>query len=148
MAVESSIGVHAIASMRRMFGDDSVDSALKRINEWERSIVQRAEQARSIAARASEMSATARSHDGLVEVTVGAEGHLVQLNLDERIRQQPAADTARTVMAALRTAKDDLIRQFETATAETVGTDSETGRMLTESLRRRLGLPTETSGEK
>jgi DNA-binding protein YbaB len=140
--------VRGSASMPRMFGDESVDGALERIDEWERSISRRAEQAQTLALRTSGMSATARSRDGLVEVTVGAEGQLSQLHLDERTRKQSAAVTARAIMDTLQAAKDDLIRQFEMATAETVGADSETGRMLTESLRRRLGSPAESSGER
>lgn len=125
--------------MPRMFGDESMDGALERIDEWERSISRRAEQAQALARRTSGMSATARSRDGLVEVTVGAEGQLAELHLDERTRQRSAAATARTIMETVQAAKLDLIRQFEAATAETVGADSETGRTLTESLRRRLG---------
>ena len=125
--------------MRRMCGDESVDSALERIDEWERSAAERAEQARALALRTAGMTATARSQDGLVEVTVGAEGQLQRLHLDERTRRQSAAATARAVLATIRAAQDDLIRQFAQATADTVGPDSETGRALTESLRRRLG---------
>lgn len=85
------------------------------------------------------MSATVRSHDGMVEVTVGSGGSVERLHLDERTRRQPAAETARTIIETLEAAKTELIRQFDEATAETVGADSETGRMLMASLRNRLG---------
>jgi hypothetical protein len=129
-----------------MFSDETLDSALERIDDWERSIADRAERARALALRASGLSATARSRDGFVEVTVGAEGQLVRLRLDERTRQQPSAATANSIMETLQAAKDQLISQFEEATAETVGPDSETGRALTEALSRRLGPPTEPTG--
>ncbi|GID98209.1 YbaB/EbfC family nucleoid-associated protein [Amorphoplanes digitatis] len=122
-----------------MFDDESASEALERIDDWERSIARRAEQAQALARRAAEMSATARSRDGLVEVTVGAEGQIARLHLDEQTRQQPAAATARQIMQTLRAARAQLIRQFDEVTAETVGADSETGRMLTAGLRRRLG---------
>ncbi|GID26293.1 YbaB/EbfC family nucleoid-associated protein [Paractinoplanes brasiliensis] len=132
-----------------MFGDDTLDSALARIDDWERSIADRAERARALALRTSDLSATARSRDGLVEVTVGAEGQLLQLRLDERTRQQSSATTANSIMETLQAAKDQLLREFEEATAETVGPDSETGRALTEALRRRLGPPAEpTNGHR
>ncbi|TDO38929.1 YbaB/EbfC DNA-binding family protein [Paractinoplanes brasiliensis] len=135
--------------MRGMFGDDTLDSALARIDDWERSIADRAERARALALRTSDLSATARSRDGLVEVTVGAEGQLLQLRLDERTRQQSSATTANSIMETLQAAKDQLLREFEEATAETVGPDSETGRALTEALRRRLGPPAEpTNGHR
>lgn len=100
-----------------------------------------------MALRASALSATARSRDGLVEVTVCAEGQLVRLRLDERTRQQSSAATASAIMETLQAAKDHLLRKFEEATVETVGLDSETGRALAEALRRRLRPPTEPTGE-
>ncbi|UQU64321.1 YbaB/EbfC family nucleoid-associated protein [Couchioplanes caeruleus] len=130
-----------------MFGDESVDSALERIEQWQQSMAQRAEQAQTLAQRTSALTATARSRDDLVTVTVGPEGQLTQLHLDERTRRQSAAATARAIMEALQAAKDALVMKFEAATAETVGADSETGRMLNESLRRRLGMPLESSDE-
>jgi DNA-binding protein YbaB len=141
------MGMRGFVSMRGMFDEESADSALKRIDAWERSAAKRAEQAQDLALRTSEMSATVRSRDGLVEVSIGAEGQLTNVNLDERTRQQPAATTARTIMETLEAARAKLIRQFDAATAETLGADSETGRMLVESLRRRLGPPTEAPGE-
>jgi hypothetical protein len=142
-----AVGVHDFASMRGMFGDDTLDSALEQIHDWERSIADRTEQARAFALRASDLSATARSRDGLVEVTVGAEGQLARLRLDERTRQQSSVATARSVMETLQAAKGDLVRQFEEAAAGTVDPGSETGRALTEALRRRLGPPAESTGE-
>ncbi|XVU26110.1 YbaB/EbfC family nucleoid-associated protein [Actinoplanes sp. CA-054009] len=131
-----------------MFGDESTDNnALDRVDEWEHSMAQHAAQIQALTSRAAELSATARSHDSLVEVSIGMEGQLTRLHLDERIRQQPADTTARSIMQALRAAKEDLLRQFETATAETVGSETETGRMLIESQRRWLAPPMDPSGD-
>jgi DNA-binding protein YbaB len=102
-------------------------------------MAQRAEKARELARRTAEISVTARSRDGLVEVTVGPEGQIVHLHLDERIRQQSAATTAQKILDTLVAAKADLIQRYHEATAETVGPDSETGRALMSSLRKRLG---------
>ncbi|MFF5080378.1 YbaB/EbfC family nucleoid-associated protein [Actinoplanes sp. NPDC000266] len=121
-----------------MFGDESVDSALARVDAWEHSMARRAEQAQALTRRASAMSATAHSRDGLVEVTINAEGQLTRLHLDEATRRQSAEATTRSILETLRAAKEDLFRQFEAATTETVGAESETGRMLLESQRRRL----------
>jgi DNA-binding protein YbaB len=121
-----------------MFDELSADDALQRIDEWEQSIARRAELARSLAAQTAELTATARSRDGLVEVTIGSDGQVRGIDLDERTRQQSAAATSRTIMETLRAANADLLRQFEEATAATVGAESETGRMLVAGLRRRL----------
>jgi hypothetical protein len=127
------------AMLPGMFDDHSLNAALHRIEEWERSAAQRAEQAQEFARRAGQISATARSPDGLVEVTVGAEGQIQRLHLEERIRQQPASKSADQILATVRAAQVKLVREFDEVTAQTVGGDSETGRMLKESLRKRLG---------
>jgi DNA-binding protein YbaB len=126
-----------------MFDGESADEALERIDEWERSLGRRAEQAQELARRTAELTATARSRDGLVEVTVGAEGRVERIHLDERTRQQPAETTARDLMRTLRAANALLLKQFQEATAETVGVDTETGRTLMAGLRKRLGEPDE-----
>jgi DNA-binding protein YbaB len=124
-----------------MFDGESADEALERIDQWERSLGRRAEQARELARRTAELTATAHSRDGLIEVTVGAEGRVESIHLDEGIRRQPAEDTERILMETLRAATASLFRQFEAATADTLGVDNETGRMLMAGLRKRLGEP-------
>jgi DNA-binding protein YbaB len=123
-----------------MFSDESASSALQRIDQWEQSMARRAEQARELTRRVAEVSATAHSRDGLVEVTVGPEGQIQHLSLDEQTRQQPAAATAEKILETLGDAQAKLIRRLDKVTVETVGADSETGRMLMDSLRRRLGI--------
>lgn len=122
-----------------VFDGESAGEALERIDEWERSLSRRAEQAQELARRTADLTATARSRDGLVEVTVGAEGRVERIHLDERTRQQPAETTARDLMETLRAATALLFKQFQEATADTVGAETETGQMLIAGLRKRLG---------
>jgi DNA-binding protein YbaB len=126
-----------------MFDGESAGDALERIDEWERSLSRCAEQAQELARRTAALTATVRSRDGLVEVTVGAEGRVERIHLDERTRQQSAEVTARDLMETLRAATASLLRQFQEAAAETVGAETETGRMLIAGLRKRLGEPDE-----
>jgi DNA-binding protein YbaB len=121
--------------------DDGIgDPALARIEQWERGFEERAAQARVLAERTSGLSATAREGDGMVEVTVGSGGQVADLRLDEEIRRQPAATTARQILAAITSAKASLVRDFAQATAETVGLESATGQAVMNSLNVRLGL--------
>jgi hypothetical protein len=69
-----------------MFDGESADEALERIDEWERSLGRRAEQAQELARRTAELTATARSRDGLVEVTVDTEtGRTLMAGLRKRL---------------------------------------------------------------
>jgi DNA-binding protein YbaB len=122
-----------------MFDGEAAGEALERIDEWERSVARRAEQAQELARRTAELTATARSRDGLVEVAVGAEGRIKHIHLDERTRQQSAEATSRALMETLRAASASLLAQYHEITAETVGAETETGRMLMGALRKRLG---------
>lgn len=121
--------------------EEPASEAMARIDDWERTFEQRAEQARALAQRTTDLTATARSRDGLVEVSVNSNGQVAGLRLDEGIRHQSAETTSRTILHTLRSAKAELMKQFAAVTAETVGAETETGRALMASLQTRLGSP-------
>jgi hypothetical protein len=77
-----------------------------------------------LAERTSQLSATVREAVGLIEVTVGSNGQVTNLGLDEKIA----------------TAKVALVRRHGEITAETVGADSTTGRAVFAGLNARLGV--------
>ena len=116
------------------------DASERMIDDWQAGIEERAAQARQLSARLSRLSASMRSNDRMVTVTVGASGDLVGLELDERIRQRPAAETARAIMATLQLARRRLTSAVAEVTAETVGADSATGRAVLASYTSRLGV--------
>ena len=113
-----------------MIDPSDLDSAEQWVDDWQAGFEERAAQARELAARLSELSVTARSEDGLVEVTVGASGALVGLELEEGIRRRPAAETAQEILATLGAAQTAMTKAATEVTAQTVGADSETGRAV------------------
>jgi hypothetical protein len=115
------------------------EAAERMIDDWQTGIEARAAQAKELSARLSRLSARVRSDDRLIAVTVGASGDLVGLELDERTRQRPAAETARVILKTLRAAQARLAEAVADATAETVGIDSATGRAVIASYTGRLG---------
>ncbi|MFI7305868.1 YbaB/EbfC family nucleoid-associated protein [Micromonospora aurantiaca] len=123
-----------------MWADEAaLDAAARRLDEWESSLTDRAARARDLSARTQALTGTARSADGLVEVTVDTSGLLTGLRLDERVRQHSAAHTARQILAVTRDARADLLRQLTAATTETLGADDPAARAIVESHQRRLG---------
>ena len=122
-----------------MFDGRDFDAAERMIDDWQAGIEDRAVRARELSARLSRLSARVRSADRLVTVTVGASGDLVGLELDERTRQRPAAETAGAILKTLRAAQAKLTEAVADATAETVGADSATGRAVLASYTGRLG---------
>jgi phenylpyruvate tautomerase PptA (4-oxalocrotonate tautomerase family) len=113
-----------------MFDGRDLDEAEQLVDDWQAGIEARAAQTRELAARLGALTATARSDDELISVTVGASGATTDLVLKEGIRDQPADETARAILATMRAAQAALTEAATEATAETVGADSETGKAI------------------
>lgn len=129
-----------------MFGDRNLDEATGLVDDWQAGIEARAAGARELASRLGALTGSARSDDGLVSVTVGATGAITSLELREGIRDRPAADTARAVLATVRAAQASLTAAATAVTADTVGADSETGKAVIASYvtRQAAGTPDST----
>jgi hypothetical protein len=113
-----------------MFDGRDLDEAEQLVDDWQAGIEARAAQTRELAARLGALTATAKSDDELISVTVGASGAPTDLTLKEEIRERPAAETARAILATIRKAQAALTAAATKATAETVGADSETGKAI------------------
>jgi DNA-binding protein YbaB len=120
-----------------VFDPSHLDAAERMVDDWQAGFEERACQARELAAQLSLLTATARSEDGLIEVTVGSAGTLVGLELEEGIRRRPAAETAREILIVLAAAQAAMTEAATEVTAETVGADSETGRAVISSFTAR-----------
>ncbi|MBM7489121.1 hypothetical protein JOD64_000343 [Micromonospora luteifusca] len=121
-----------------MWADDAaLDAAQRRLDEWESSLAEQAERAKTLSARMQGLTGTARNPDRSAEVTVDSAGLLIDLRLDERIRQQSAAHTARQILETTRAAGADLLRQVSEAAVEALGDDAR-ARAIIDSYRSRL----------
>ncbi|MEV6693884.1 YbaB/EbfC family DNA-binding protein [Micromonospora sp. NPDC051196] len=139
MTATSPVVGGEVAGEGRMWADEAaLDATQRRLDEWEASFADRAQRASALAARVGALTGTAHNADGSVEVTVDSAGLLVDLRLDERVRQQSAAHTARQVLATTRAAQADLLRRITAATTETLGEDNPAATALLDSYRRRL----------
>ncbi|MFG2050899.1 YbaB/EbfC family DNA-binding protein [Micromonospora sp. NPDC048935] len=129
-----------------MWADDAaLDAAERRLDEWESSLAERAERAKTLSATMREMTGTARNADRTVDVTVDSAGLLIDLRLDERIRQQPAAHTARQILETTTAARADLLRQVSDAATQSLGDDA-SAQAIVDSYRSRL-LPDQGSND-
>jgi hypothetical protein len=123
-----------------MLGDDLV-GADRWIDDWESTIKERAAQAKGFAERTAGLSATARSTDGSVEVTVDASGGLTKLVLSERIRSRPAHETSDQIVAVLRSAQARLAQRVAEVAEEAGAGD--VGRTIAASYATRFPDPTQ-----
>ncbi|MDG9674587.1 YbaB/EbfC family DNA-binding protein [Micromonospora sp. DH14] len=121
-----------------MWADDAaLDAAERRLDEWESSLAERAERAKALSTTMRNLTGTARNADRTVEVTVDSTGLLIDLTLDEGIRQQPATRTARQILETTAAARADLLRQVSATVGETLGDDS-SAQPIIDSYRSRL----------
>ncbi|WP_247683782.1 YbaB/EbfC family DNA-binding protein [Micromonospora sp. D93] len=125
--------------------DAALDAAERRLDEWEKSLAERAARAKTLSATMRDLTGTARNPDRTVEVTVDSGGLLIDLRLDERIRQQPAAHTARQILETTTAARADLLRQVSDATTQSLGDDA-SAQAIVDSYRSRL-LPDQGSND-
>ncbi|MER6590374.1 YbaB/EbfC family nucleoid-associated protein [Micromonospora purpureochromogenes] len=122
-----------------MWTDEAaLDAAERRLDQWQSDLAERAERAKSLSARIQALTGTATSADRAVTVTVDATGGLLDLRLDEGVRQHSAAHTARLILETTRAARADLLRQVTETTAGTLDRDDPTGQAIVESYRSRL----------
>ncbi|MEU7590478.1 YbaB/EbfC family DNA-binding protein [Micromonospora sp. NPDC049230] len=129
-----------------MWADDAaLDAAEGRLDEWESSLAARAARARTLSATMRDLTGTARNATRTVHVTVDSTGLLIDLRLDELIRQQPAAHTARQIVETTTAARADLLRQVSDAATESFG-DNASAQAIIDSYRGRL-LPDQRSDD-
>ncbi|UQU67838.1 YbaB/EbfC family nucleoid-associated protein [Couchioplanes caeruleus] len=113
-----------------MFHGHDFDAAERIVDGWQEGFERRAARAHDLAGRIGELQASARSADGLVEVTVGSTGELLDLHLDEDVRRLPATQITQRIMVAARAARAELLKKVTVAVDDTVGADTESGRAI------------------
>jgi hypothetical protein len=113
-----------------VFDGNFGDAADQTIDDWQAGFERRAAQARELAGRMEGMTASARSEDRLVEVTVGRSGEVTDLWLDDETRQQPATRTAQQILATITAARATLGEKVQEAVAGTIGAETEAGKAV------------------
>ncbi|WP_328459362.1 YbaB/EbfC family nucleoid-associated protein [Actinoplanes sp. NBC_00393] len=113
-----------------------IDAAEDWLDTWTAGVNDRAARAAQLARRVSDLTARARSHDGSITVVVGANGQVLDLELDDRLRE-----LSRQILRVMREAQHRLNDQVARQVEETVGADSETGRAVLDAFARRFPEP-------
>jgi DNA-binding protein YbaB len=114
------------------------DSADRWIDEWSAEAAAQAERARALSERVAELTVTATSDDGLVEVTVAGSGLVTDIRLADRVNSWRASAIAAEILAVMRRAQAELAGFVADAVADTVGADSPAGRAVVDSFARRF----------
>jgi DNA-binding protein YbaB len=118
-----------------------LDRAQERLQSWAARVSQQTEAAVAMSDRVAGLKSTGETLDGAVRVRVDAAGRLVDLYLDEAVREVPAGELASAVLRAVAAAQHRLSDLVAGAVAATVGTESETGRRWWTATRRSIRIP-------
>jgi DNA-binding protein YbaB len=109
---------------------EDLDAGERWVDDWQSGIQRRTAEAAELSRRVAGLSGTARSDDGTVEATVDGSGRLTGLQLDDRIHRYSARVITEKILDTVHEAYADLAEQVREAAAETVGADSELGRVV------------------
>ncbi|MEU8333770.1 YbaB/EbfC family nucleoid-associated protein [Micromonospora sp. NPDC048839] len=123
-----------------MFGRDP-DAAQEMLHSWTAELSTRAQSAADLSERVAAITASATGAEGAVRLTVAASGALTDLRLDDRVQRMRSSELASIIMATVARAQAGLTEQVTVAVHDTVGTDSETGRAVTDTFARRFPPP-------
>jgi DNA-binding protein YbaB len=123
-----------------MFGADPA-TAERWLDDWSESVSSRAEQSWRLSEKVAGLSVTADGDQGAVEVTVDGSGVVTDLKLAERVRQMPASRLAELILVVTKRAQGMLADRVAELTADTVGTESPSGRALVAGYAKRFPAP-------
>jgi DNA-binding protein YbaB len=124
----------------------SAEDAAHWAADWSEQLARRAERSRSFADQVAQLTRSASSADGSVQVTVAASGAVTGLRLSELTRRRPADELAEQILAVMRQAQAQLAPSVAQVAAATLGPDDETARTVVASYRQRFGDPAPAPG--
>jgi hypothetical protein len=99
----------------------------------------------NLADRLAALSASATGDDGVVTVTVAGSGVVTGLRLDDRASRLTSDTLSAEIMRTIHRAQVSLAEQVATAVADTVGAQTEAGKLVLDALTRRIPAPAEPS---
>ncbi len=86
----------------------SAAEAASSIDRWAQGFAEKAQRYREAQADTEQLRLSATSSDGRVRVTVGADGGVTGLRLDERLRELPMSEVAERILTTMRQAQSGI----------------------------------------
>jgi hypothetical protein len=108
---------------------------------WNQTIQERAARYQEMATRVQGMTISERSSDGSVELTVGSNGILQNLVINESAAGKRMSEISGEIMKLLQRAQSRIPELLQEAMAETIGTQDETANVLFNEAKKNFPAP-------
>jgi DNA-binding protein YbaB len=108
---------------------------------WDKNIQQRAARYQEMATRVQGMTISERSSDGSVELTIGSNGILQNLVINESASSKRMSEVSGEIMKTLQRAQSRIPELLQEAMAETIGTQDETANVLFSEAKKNFPAP-------
>jgi hypothetical protein len=113
---------------------------------WNQSIQERASRYQEMATRVQGMTISERSSDGSVELTIGSNGILQNLVINESAAGKRMSEVSGEIMKLLQRAQSKIPALLQEAMAETIGTQDETANVLFDEAKKNFPAPPPEDG--
>lgn len=108
---------------------------------WNQNIQERAARYQEMATRVQGMTISERSSDGSVELTIGSNGILQNLVINESAAGRRMSEISGEIMKLLQRAQSRIPELLQEAMAETIGTQDETANVLFNEAKKNFPAP-------
>jgi hypothetical protein len=120
---------------------NDIDAAEEWLDSWVAQANAQAQSSVELSRRVAALTASAEGRDGAIRVTVGSNGQVERLDLDERVPELSGPRLAQEIMSVMRRAQATLAGRVADEVRATVGADTETGRAVIHSYGARFAPP-------
>jgi DNA-binding protein YbaB len=103
----------------------SPEDAVRNIDNWAQGLADKARRYREAQTDTEALRLSATSPDGGVRVTVGADGGVTDLHLDERVRAVRASELATTILETMRRAQSGIADRVSEVMADHLGAEED-----------------------
>ncbi|GLY02144.1 MULTISPECIES: YbaB/EbfC family nucleoid-associated protein [Actinoplanes] len=107
-----------------------------RVAAWKAGIDDLAARTKVMSERVGELTVSATDHRRIVEVTVDAQGALVDIRFGSSLHGYPPETVGRVVMETVADARREIVRRARRIVGETIGDDSAVGAAIVDRLAR------------
>jgi DNA-binding protein YbaB len=114
------------------------DAAGAYLEDWQRRVQRKAAETQAMSDRLSALRVTTKDDNGLTEVTIDANGALVDVRFTDRIQRVAPDAVARAVMSAVHDARRKAADQSRQIVTETMGEQSIAAQAIAERVEQQL----------